>query len=140
MRIKEKRNKIDAKRYKSLTNLILINLTYSVGNMFFGYSLVYLGTIEYSTVNSIYNIPIDSSYAVGLLVGCIAIGGFIGSIFTKKLIKATSLRRTYFIANFIALLFTFLIYIPNFYALIFMRIGQGIAAGIISTLIPILLK
>jgi hypothetical protein len=43
-------------RYKSFTKLILINLTYSMGETYFGYALVYLSVIDFSTIIRIYSI------------------------------------------------------------------------------------
>lgn len=80
------------KRYKSRLTIALMTQTIALGFFFFGYCLVYLGSIPIATILTVFHSEISSGVAQGLLNGCIPVGGFLGAMFSSILIKRLSRR------------------------------------------------
>ncbi len=72
--------------------LFLINITYTMGEIYFGYAIIYLSVIDFSTIVQIYSISMDPFIAEGLLVGCIPFGAIFGSFIAKTCISHFSRR------------------------------------------------
>jgi MFS family permease len=123
-------------RYKSYSQIILIVVNLSLSNLYFGYCLVYISTIDFNEVIEIFSISLESSTAKGILTGCIPVGAGIGALLGLKLIHVFSRRNFVLFINLIAIMAGSLIYITNFGVLICMRVIQGICVGLYTSIIP----
>lgn len=78
--------------YKSKLMITAMTWNITISSFYFGYCMVYLGTINISTLKTIYDISLSNDVASGLLNGCIPIGGLLGAISTSFLIARLSRR------------------------------------------------
>ena len=72
-----------------MASISLIILNISLSFFYFGYSIVYLGSIDIATLKKIYVTDISDGTASGVLNGCVPIGALFGA-----------LGSTFFIARF----------------------------------------
>lgn len=82
--------------YRSLLTASLIAINISLSSFYFGYSVIYLATIPFPTIASIYHIHEDSAFALGILNGAISLGGLIGSLLSSVLLEHLSRRYSCF--------------------------------------------
>jgi hypothetical protein len=64
----------------------------SLSSFYFGYCMVYLSSIDFLTIISIYHITLDRNFAQGMLFACIPIGGAIGAMISGIFIARFSRR------------------------------------------------
>ncbi len=70
--------------------MVLITWNISLSSFYFGYSVVYLASIPFPTIASLYDIRINMGVAQGVLNGCIPLGGMIGALLSSKAIAIFS--------------------------------------------------
>lgn len=80
------------KTYKSMMLISMIAWTISLSSFYFGYCMVYLGSIPIQTLKTIFGITLSDSVAQGLLNGCIPIGALFGSLSSSLFISKFSRR------------------------------------------------
>jgi len=80
------------KTYKSMIKICLIIWNIALSSFYFGYCIVYLGSIEIQTIKQIFGITVGDSVAQGLLNGCIPIGALVGALSSSLLISRFSRR------------------------------------------------
>lgn len=68
--------------------LIVWNIT--LASFYFGYCLVYLGTIPIETIMKIYNIDFDKGVTKGILNGCVPMGALCGALVSSIIISKFS--------------------------------------------------
>jgi hypothetical protein len=83
------------KRYKSKLMISLMTQSIALGFFFFGYCLVYLGSIPIDTILSVFGSNYSRGIAQGLLNGCIPVGGFLGAMFSSVITKHFSRRYSF---------------------------------------------
>lgn len=113
---------------------------YNLSSFYFGYAVVYLNTMPYSTIHDLFDIPFSLSSGEGLLSGIISIGGIFGAIMEEPIIFFFSRKHSLYFVNSIAIIGGVLVLILNPYTLIIGRLLQGFCAGAYSGLIPIMVK
>lgn len=79
-------------RYKSFSHILIVVSTFALGTFYFGYTIAYFSSIDFSTLIKVYGITWDKTTAQGLLTGCVPIGGGIGALGSKILMKKFSRR------------------------------------------------
>lgn len=79
-------------RYKSFMQILIVVSTFALGTFYFGYTIAYFSSIDFSTLVKVYDITWDKTTAQGLLTGCVPIGGGIGALGSKFLMKKFSRR------------------------------------------------
>lgn len=80
------------RRYRSKIRIGLIVANIALGFFYFGYCLVYFGSIPITTILKAYHAAIDQGVAQGILNGCIPVGGFLGSMASSYIIARLSRR------------------------------------------------
>ena len=128
------------RRYKSKRQLLFLSWSFALSSFYYGYILIYLGSIPIATVITAYNIQLTEGQAKGLLNGCIPVGAILGAYFIRPLMKRYSRRKSILFTNIIASIAGFFIYVPNFYTLMTFRLIQGACVGIFSAIPPIIIK
>lgn len=79
------------KRYRSFFKLTLMILNICLSSFYFGYSMQYLGTFEFSHFMKIYHINwFEQNTAQGLLQGAVSVGAGIGAFCSLFLMKKFS--------------------------------------------------
>jgi len=75
-----------------MATIVLIIWNISLSSFYFGYCIVYLGSIEIQTIKQVFGINVSDSVAEGLLNGCIPIGALVGALSSSLLISRFSRR------------------------------------------------
>jgi MFS family permease len=113
----------------------------------YGYFLVYITQVPTITLQEIYHINLDEGVTESLLNGIMPAGGLLGAIFGLFFIRLFSRRYTcsllrnnlYFI-NALCFAASWVIFIKSFPVLILCRFLQGLSAGFLTTIIPLMIK
>ena len=117
--------------------LIVINT--SLSNFYFGYCLVYISTVDFAVVISVWDVPFPFETARGILTGCIPVGALIGALMGKKLIHLFSRRNFILLINACGIVAGSLLYITHVESFIIMRLIQGACIGLYTAIIPIVI-
>lgn len=135
------------KTYKSRTKLTLMAMNIALSSFYFGYCSVYFSQLDIATVLDILNYDLNGNTAKGILNGCIPVGALIGAFFSSLFIRKLSRRYTppnsrkcLLTLNACAFVVGGLLYIQNFYTLVFFRLLQGFFVGAYSALASLLIK
>lgn len=137
-------------RYKSMCQISLIILNIALSSFYFGYNMVYLSQINADELTTnIFPKPdgFDVPLASGLLNGCIPAGGLIGALSSSIFLRLLSrryftfyFRKSLLVVNVFAFVVGSLIFIENFYVLVFLRLCQGFCVGFYSAIAPLIIK
>jgi MFS family permease len=126
--------------YRSFTMVCLMAFSISLSFFYLGYTNIYYSTIPPETISRLYHIDTDVATAEGVLNGVVSIGGLIGCLLSSFIIRNFSRRNCLLVLDGCSLVFGFLIFIPNLYAFVIFRIGQGLCVGAFSSIAPLYLK
>lgn len=78
--------------YNSMFKIAVIVWNIAFSSFYFGYCIVYLGSIPIETLKDVFGITLDDGTAQGLLNGCIPIGALAGALSSSLLISRFSRR------------------------------------------------
>lgn len=121
---------------KSLPRVIKLCLS----SFYFGYTIAYLGTFDFTSMIKLYNIENDVDTVQGLLQGITCVGAGLGALSASIILKIFSRRNSVLFVNSCALLFGLLIMYPNLYLFFVSRFFQGACVGLYSAIVPLLIK
>lgn len=83
-------------KYRSFAKLVLMVLNLCMSPFYFGYTIQYLGTFDFETIKSVYNINFSSDdLAKGLYNGCVPVGAGVGALTSFLLLKNFSRKYLY---------------------------------------------
>jgi hypothetical protein len=85
-------NEDHVQRYKPIKEILMIIFNIALSSFYFGYSMVYLSSIDFATIYNLFNITINYQVAQGILVACIPIGGGLGAVSSSLLLSRFSRR------------------------------------------------
>lgn len=80
----------------------------TLASFYFGYGLVYLGTIPVETLMKVYHIDFDKGVTQGILNGCVPIGALCGALMSSIVISKFSRKYFYFNKETVSYLLTVL--------------------------------
>lgn len=78
--------------YKSKLQMALIVWNITLASFYFGYCLVYMGTLPIETTMSVFQIDFDKGVMQGILNGCVPIGALTGALISSIVIARFSRR------------------------------------------------
>jgi predicted MFS family arabinose efflux permease len=118
----------------------MIVLNISLSSFYIGYVLCYFNTMKLLDIMNIFHITLDPAFAQGFISFSIPIGAAIGSYLSKYLLMSSS-RCGYFLkVNYIVIVSTIFLQIPNFFVLFTARLLQGFCLGLYCCICNLYIK
>ena len=85
---------LPAKTYRSLSFLFCLACTLNISTFYFGYSMIYFGSIPIETARQVYHISVNPAIASGFINGCVPVGAFFGAVL-NSVVLVNKLSRRY---------------------------------------------
>lgn len=71
---------------------MLLVINFSLSSFYFGYTIIYVNVVSFSTIMDVFNVTMEKSKAEGLLTFCVPLGGLFGAFLSSEFISKISRR------------------------------------------------
>lgn len=127
--------------------IILISCNIALSSFYFGYLNNYFSCLNIHTMIHLFAIPLTPGTASGIINSIVPLSSIIGTAITYHFVTKLS-RRVFFLiikkiilwTNCIAIFAGVILFIRNFYTLMFARFVQGICVGCYVTMAPMIIR